>query len=234
MIRLIIALGCLGAIGTGHCGAAAPPEYLSDYMTMTVCEGPAGNAIPGAAPGDFACKGTRKIKPGEVPPYQLNDFAATGSPCPDRLGVTSRQNVPVVIGAVTRIVSFDRHASRSGCIEKGTPALAESSVGIRVYPRRCHADRTDQFRFAFRLQRRSIRVGPLFARLGHRAIDAAAGRNPGLRGVHGHIVRRQSRRPVRSLPDGRTARPDRLGTGRHGLHRRHDLAHADIQSLQFR
>ncbi len=126
ILRLTIIFGCLVAAGFGDCAAA--PAYLSDFMTMTVCGDLAGNAMPGVVPGDPACKAPRKIKSGEVPPYQLNDFAAIGSPCPDRLGVASRENLPVVIGAVTRIVSFDRHATRSGCILRGIPSVVGSSI----------------------------------------------------------------------------------------------------------
>lgn len=124
-----VLLGCLAVFGFGHAAAAASAQAaMSDLMTMTICADPAGKVLPGVAPGDPACKAARKIQPGEVPPYQLNDFAVVGSPCPNRLGVAARANLPVSIGAVTRIVSFDRHAVRSGCVVRGTPDVVETSV----------------------------------------------------------------------------------------------------------
>ena len=107
---------------------AAQAATIADFMVMTVCASPDDRPLAGVIPGDTACIRPRKIRAGELPPYQLNNFAVIGSPCPARLGIISRDNVPFVMAGVSRIVSYDWHTERSGCAARAAPSLEAASV----------------------------------------------------------------------------------------------------------
>ncbi len=106
--------------------AAAGRPAIADFMVMTACADAADHVLPGVLPTDPACTTRRKLRPGEMAPYRLTDFAAATGPCANRQGVVARFNLPVRQGAALRVVSFDRHVPRRGCdlVGDGMPAGA--------------------------------------------------------------------------------------------------------------
>ncbi len=76
---------------------------ISDFMTMDVCLRPDGSIAQGVIPGSSACTKRRDIRPGEAPPYILQNFAGPRSPC--KGGPIVKVNIPVTKGKNTRITS---------------------------------------------------------------------------------------------------------------------------------
>ena len=117
------------AILPGQIRADTPPAGIDDYMVMTVCTDNADKILPGVAPVDAACRRPRKIRPGELPPYQLTNFAPAGGVCAARHGTVTKQNVTVTLGAEQRVVSLTRHMPHAGCqAPKVMPAALYASV----------------------------------------------------------------------------------------------------------
>jgi hypothetical protein len=114
---LLPALALAAGIGL----AAAPParaqvqsDKLQDFMIMDVCVDQHDRIDPALVPGDRDCTRRRNIRAGEAVPYHLHNFPRPGSPCPQRLGSISKDNIPIEKHGVTRIVSFyDRGVDHS-------------------------------------------------------------------------------------------------------------------------
>ncbi len=92
---------------------------ISDFMTMDVCLRPDGSVAPGVIPGSPDCKSRRDIRPGEQPPYTLQNFSGPRAGC--KGGSIIKVNIPVTKGKNTRITSS---TIRTSC---GTPAAADDA-----------------------------------------------------------------------------------------------------------
>ena len=92
--------------------AAEGSGPISDFMTMDVCTQSDGSVAMGKIPGSPDCSGRRNIKPGEQPTYILQNFSGPRSKCAG--GAVTKVNIPVTIGANTRITSSTFKAGCAG------------------------------------------------------------------------------------------------------------------------
>ena len=130
--RPVLLLSSAGLFAVLAAGGPARAERsgraIADFMVMTVCTDSADRILPGVAPVDAECTRPRQIRAGETPPYRLADFAARGKACPGGAGVVTRENVPVLAGGESRMVSFDRHALDVHCASDTAAASVLASV----------------------------------------------------------------------------------------------------------
>ena len=117
------------ALNSTPAAAQATPAGIAGFMVMTVCADAHDSVLPGIAPTDAACARPRKIRAGELPPYQLTSFAAAGRPCADRHGIDTQENITVTVGTQLRVVSLTRHAPYIGC---KTPSVLPAALFASV------------------------------------------------------------------------------------------------------
>ncbi|MGO4440799.1 hypothetical protein [Rhizobium sp. RAF56] len=98
---------------------------IYDFMVMDVCT-EADGRIVNAVPGERECRHHRNVKPGEIPPYRLGNFAAPAANC--RQGSISKLNLPLVRGSNTRIVSTTIRNRSDNC---AGDALAGNGASIQ-------------------------------------------------------------------------------------------------------
>jgi hypothetical protein len=109
IVSCAIAL-CAGGLAAQEKAATAPA--MRDFMIMNVCVDEQDRMLPGLAPGDAACKRQRDLREGEVPPYSLHNHVGLGKGCDASLGNVAKENLPVAVGNVVRIVSsYDKGRS---------------------------------------------------------------------------------------------------------------------------
>lgn len=99
-----------GLLGSEAALAASNSGPISDFMMMNVCVSKDGTVQGGAIPGASDCQGERDIRPGEQPPYIMQNFTRTGANCAD--GGVTKVNLPFSMGNNTRIVST---TFKAGC-----------------------------------------------------------------------------------------------------------------------
>lgn len=114
IIAALIACASLQSVRKGQAAEEAA-DGIRNFLVMNLCTDEKGKVLAGVAPGDAACLHQRNVHPGEALTYHLHDYPSTKARgCKYRLGTLSKDNIPVVIDGVERIVSFyDRGVDHS-------------------------------------------------------------------------------------------------------------------------
>ncbi|WP_157045995.1 hypothetical protein [Polaromonas sp. JS666] len=97
--------------------AQSPP--ILDFMIMNVCVDSQDRPLAGIFPGNASCTRQRDIRAGEVSPYSLHNHVGLGKGCDARLGNVAKENLPVVINKVTRIISSYDKGRAPECGKEG-------------------------------------------------------------------------------------------------------------------
>jgi hypothetical protein len=104
---------------------------ISDFMTMDVCLRADGSVAAGVIPGSPECKSRRDIRPGEQPPYTLQNFSGPRAPC--KGGSIIKVNIPVTKGQNTRITSSTIRTSCGSAGPEDTEDTNSNGVSIQWY-----------------------------------------------------------------------------------------------------
>jgi hypothetical protein len=88
-------------------------DDIKDFLMMDVCLDPDGKVMAGVSPLDRRCTRRRNVSANDPIPYHLHSHPAIN--CPKGVGQISKENVPVVQNATTRIVSTFDHGDDPGC-----------------------------------------------------------------------------------------------------------------------